>query len=81
MFNITVEDLQGKSRKAEIVKARQFIIWAYDHLGFSYEEIAVFLRCPERAVWTRMQSLRNNLKYDKGFKLVFRDFQSRVKIF
>jgi len=81
MFGLTIEDLRGKSRKKDVAAARQLIVLAYDHLGFSYEEIGVFLNCSEGTIGGRLYSARSRLEYDKHFKLKFDEFKNKVNIF
>lgn len=66
-FCVTKEDLLSKNRRRELVVCRMIIsYYLYDN-GFSFYQIAEFLKRDRTSMYFYIQTFDNELKYNKMF--------------
>lgn len=81
IFGVTTEQIRSEDRRLHVMKARIYLAWAYDRLGFHIEEIAIFLNRSECSVRRYLKTFQSWYNVDKTFRLGVKNFQSRIKIF
>lgn len=67
-FGFSLEDVQSKSRKAELCDMRKILSYELKNDGFTLKEIGGFLKCDHSTIIRNLQQYEARLIYDKVFK-------------
>lgn len=68
LYDITSEDILGKSRKAHISEARMMVTYILRHVGYSFTEIGEILNRHHTGVIYFLRVFDNRYKYEVGFR-------------
>ncbi|GHT03442.1 chromosomal replication initiator protein DnaA [Bacteroidia bacterium] len=80
-FQVNINDIHSKSRKREIVQARQVAMFlAKKHTAYSYAHIGIVIGKRDHATVTHAcKTVQNDLTTDKGFKSTMQEIETRLK--
>ncbi|MDR0833076.1 MAG: chromosomal replication initiator protein DnaA [Candidatus Symbiothrix sp.] len=80
-FKVNINDIHSKSRKREIVQARQVAMFlAKKHTKHSFSHIGLIIGKRDHATVTHAcKTVQNDLSTDKGFKATVLEIETRLK--